>query len=215
MRSTRFSRLTVAAIVSAAGLLGAQAFAQSGWMGSGAGDAALQGSVQGRVVAVERQNGIVRIASGHRTLTLHGTPYQIADAQVGEFVGLDYRQYGNTLWLPDDGAATIGGGAGAFFGGGYGGSGASGGYGDEGQVNGVVGSLDLASGRFTVDGKPFRSHPASLQGVLPGQFVSFSYQRIGNANWVASDTGSTGVFGNGSYGSGNVGGSGSGDGWMR
>lgn len=165
----------------------------------GYGDKAVEGTIHGTVRSLNLERGLVRVSSGAGTMTLHATPEQLADVELGAIYDFDYAKYGNWLWMTSSGGGYSGGG-------GFGGSGFSGDdFGSEGTVSGVVTRLNFERGLIFIDGRPYRTHPADLQGVLPGQLVSLSFRQIGNANWLEGYGGFGGGIGGGGFG-GNIGG---------
>lgn len=137
------------------------------------------GAVQGTVRSIDFRNGVLRISSGNRLIYLHAKPDQLAAFQPGDQVDVDYDNFAGVLWL----AGETGGGAGAAVGGAEN-------FALSGTVSGTVAALDKSRGRVTLTGAmrdhTFLAHPDDIRDLIPGQFVSLTYERIGNTDWVSS-----------------------------
>ncbi|MGI5865837.1 MAG: hypothetical protein ACOX6T_27795 [Myxococcales bacterium] len=174
----------------------------------GFGDKSVEGTIQGTVRSLNLERGLVRVSSGAGTVTLHATPEQLVDVELGAIYDFEYAKYGNWLWMT--------GSAGGFGGGGFGGAGFAGDdFGSEGTVSGVVTRLNFERGLIYIDGRPYRTHPADLQGVLPGQLVSLSFRQIGSTNWIEGYGGFGGGIDGGGFGGSAGGGFGGSGGAVR
>ena len=138
------------------------------------------GAVQGTVRSIDFRNGILRISSGNRLIYLHAKPDQLTAFQPGDQVNVDYDDFAGVLWLSGEtgGAAGPAGSVGAEN------------FALSGTVSGTVAALDKARGRVTLTGAmrnhTFLAHPDDIRTLIPGQFVSLTYERIGNTDWVSS-----------------------------
>ncbi|HUB08765.1 MAG TPA: hypothetical protein VMB50_17290 [Myxococcales bacterium] len=154
----------------------------AGGLGGEYGDLSSSGTVHGIVKHRNFARGLLEIASGARTVTIHATPDQLTDFRVGDDVDVDYDDYAGVRWL-SDGGGSAGGALGGGLGYGYGGS-----YAEEGTTSGSVANVDTSRGilrlREAGGTRTFHAHPEDLQDVIPGQFVSVTYERIGGAAWV-------------------------------
>ncbi len=136
------------------------------------------GAVQGTVRSIDFRNGILRISSGNRLIYLHAKPDQLAAFQPGDQVNVDYDDFAGVLWLSGEPAGGTAGTAGAEN------------FALSGTVSGTVAALDKSRGRVTLTGgmrnHTFLAHPDDIRDLIPGQFVSLTYERIGNSDWVSS-----------------------------
>ncbi len=169
----------------------------AGGLGGESGTLSSGGTVHGIVKHRDFSRGILEIASGSRSIAIHATPDQLTDYRVGDDVDVDYDDYAGVRWLSGGGGA-VGEGIGGSLGG-------NGSYGEEGSTSGTVASVDTARGIVRIQEvhgvKSFHAHPETLQDVIPGQFVTLSYDRIGRTAWVEDieqgGTGGTGFRGGG------------------
>lgn len=132
------------------------------------------GVVQGTVRAINFRAGILEINSAGRTVSLHAKPDQLADFQPGDLVSVNYDDFAGVLWL----ASAAGEGMGNQN------------FAISGTVTGTVSGINKARGYLTVMG-PTRNHtflasPLDIKNLVPGQFVSLSFERIGGTDWVSS-----------------------------
>ncbi|MHB8420439.1 MAG: hypothetical protein ACYDCL_20390 [Myxococcales bacterium] len=151
------------------------------------GNLSSSGTIHGIVRRRDFARGILVIASGDRTVNVHATPDQLTDYRTGDRIDLDYDDYAGVRWL-SGGEGSTGGGLG------YG----EGNYAEEGTTSGTVASVDSSRGlvriREAQGTRTFHAHPEELQDVIPGQFVSLTYERIGRAAWVEQiDQGAAGI----------------------
>lgn len=137
------------------------------------GQAAEIGSIQGTVRSVDFGNGLLRVAGGNRTLTVHARPDELAEFRPGDQVSLDYSDYAGMLWIASGGSGVS---AQEFA--------------ESGTVSGIVTGLDKSRGRVTLQGparaETFLGHPEDLQSLIPGQYVSITFERVQNNDWVQS-----------------------------
>ncbi len=146
--------------------------------------AAETGVVQGTVRAINFRAGILQINSAGRTVSLHAKPDQLADFQPGDLVSVNYSDYAGVLWLSESGQAA-GTGNQSFA--------------ISGTVTGTVSALNKSHGYLTIMGpthnQRFLANPEDLKNLMPGQFVSLSFERIGGMDWVSSIQSAPGAAG--------------------
>ncbi|MHB8417657.1 MAG: hypothetical protein ACYDCL_06250 [Myxococcales bacterium] len=135
------------------------------------------GVVQGTVRAINFRAGILQINSAGRTVSLHAKPDQLADFQPGDLVSVNYDDFAGVLWLASNlGEAT--------------GTAGNQSFAISGTVTGTVSGLNKARGYVTLLGPTrnhvFLAHPLDIKNLMPGQFVSLSFERIGGTDWVSS-----------------------------
>ncbi len=133
------------------------------------------GVLQGTVRAIDFRAGIMEVSASGRTIALHAKPDELASFHSGDLVSIDYDDYAGVLWLASHaGGATMG----------------NQNFAISGTVSGTVTGLNKARGYVTVLGstrtRTFLAHPSDLLDLVPGQFVSLSFERIGGADWVSS-----------------------------
>ncbi len=134
------------------------------------------GTVHGVVQRLSFPRGLLEVSTARGTIAVHGTPDQLSDYRIGDRVDVDYDDYAGIRW--------ISGGGGGMGIGGYG----EGSYAVQGRAAGVVSHVNAARGTMTIGGaegpRIFHAHPDDLQDVIPGQFVSLDYAKVGGARWV-------------------------------
>jgi hypothetical protein len=134
------------------------------------------GVVQGTVRAINFRAGILEINSAGRTVALHAKPDQLADFQPGDLVSVNYDDFAGVLWLASNlnEGTPIG----------------NQNFAISGTVTGTVSALNKARGYLTLMGpnrnQTFLAHPLDIKNLVPGQFVSLSFERIGGRDWVSS-----------------------------
>jgi len=156
------------------------------------GQVAVTGHVKGVVSNIDYGTGQLSISTGgNETFTLRGTPMQLAGYRRGQVADLNYNKFGNSRWLSSSG-----------------GEAQPGSFARSTTVNGTVSSLNKAEGTVTMSlgggqSSTFQAHPDKIQQLVPGQFISLTYQRIGQQNWVSElgESGSSGSSSSGSEGS--------------
>lgn len=191
---TRLARFVAGAALPLSLFLARPALGQlaGGSLGGESGTLSASGTVHGIVRHRDFARGRLDVASGSRTVTLHATPDQLTDYRVGDDVDLDYDDYAGVRWL-SGGAGSSGGGLD-----GGGGLGAAGSYAEEGTASGTVAGVDSAHGllrlREARGTRTFHAHPEDLEDVIPGQFVTVTYDRVGPAAWAEEiDQGGYGI----------------------
>lgn len=136
-------------------------------------DLAVSGQVRGVVREVNLQEGQLTMAAGGESVTLQAKPTQIIGLRPGEQFVASYANYGGNLWLMENldqgDVAQFGRSANAV--------------GTVEKVNKVNGQLTLATAGGS---RTFRAHPQDVQDLLPGQYISLSFQRIGGNQWISS-----------------------------
>ncbi|HUB06096.1 MAG TPA: hypothetical protein VMB50_03805 [Myxococcales bacterium] len=148
---------------------------QAGSMASSGMTPAETGVVQGTVRAINFRAGILEINSAGRTIALHAKPDQLADFQPGDLVSVNYDDFAGVLWLASNmNEGSIG----------------NQNFAISGTVTGTVSALNKARGYLTLMGptrnQTFLAHPLDIKNLVPGQFVSLSFERIGGRDWVSS-----------------------------
>jgi hypothetical protein len=150
---------------------GGQAGAQA--QAGAQGEAALQGQLQGLVRDVAWEEGVVKLDTGNNLVTLQGTPGQVRSMRQGEQAQLSYVKYGDELWIvgpqqPSNVANVA----------------------RQATQTGVINKLDKNEGTLTLssasDNLTFRAHPQMVEQLVPGQFISLTYQNVGDTNWVSN-----------------------------
>jgi hypothetical protein len=138
-----------------------------------AGDLAIQGTLRGVVRNVDLNRGVVNLATGRGAVSFRAKPNQIANLRPGDQLTANYVSFGQTMWLVDglDEAAN-----GKQFG-------------RSGQVTGNVVAVDKVNGRIAItsgeaQARSFLAHPQEVQNVLPGEYLTVEFQRIGESDWV-------------------------------
>lgn len=146
-----------------------------GQMGAQAGN---QGSVQGIVQRSNVNKGTVQLLTNQGTMTLRAKPDQIASFKPGDVVLLSYGSFGNSKWVT------------SYLGPQYQGAGQRLGITQGGTVAGTVSQVNRNTGQLTIntaEGKrTFQAHPAELQGLVAGEQVNLSIERVGNSEWASS-----------------------------
>lgn len=142
----------------------------SGTQGVGS-QAAVRGLVQGTVGNVNFSKGTLTLNTGNGATTIRGTPGQLQNFRKGEFTSIPFADYAGNRWLvsspsqlqPQTFARAV-------------------------TVTGVVKNVNKSGGKLMInrDGKTvtYNAHPQTLQSVLPGQFVSITYEQVGNVDWI-------------------------------
>lgn len=132
---------------------------------------ATAGVARGSVIELDLPAGTLRIQAGRSTMTLEGTPAQLVGLNPGDVVEFPYVNYDGNLWL----SPQVGSGRSELYGT----------YANQGRIVGTVQAMDLGRGQLTVQGVRFRVHPALLQNIQPGMFVTVEYTDVGGVSWAA------------------------------
>lgn len=130
------------------------------------------GIIRGTAVGVDLPEGVLFVRTAYDVVGLRATPSQLAGINPGDLVQFPYDNYLGNLWL----SPQVGGASAAF----------SGVYGNEGRYTGPIEFLNKGVGLIVIDGQPFRIHPAQLQQLVPGQFVSLRFVSVGPVEWVTT-----------------------------
>jgi len=130
------------------------------------------GTIQGTVESLNLARGTIEVSTGGDTLVMHAVPNQLAQLSPGDNVSLDYDSYKGVLWVTSD----LEGGDSEM----------SGKFAHHGTVSGAVTSMDKPKGLITIRGRSYHVHPSKLSGVVPGEFVSLQFAKVGDANWASS-----------------------------
>ncbi len=137
------------------------------------GRAAVSGHVRGAVTRVDYGLGEIIVAlGGGESIALRGTPAQLADFKRGEVADLSYEKFGDSRWLSQMGQSAI-----------------SGSFARTTTVTGAVSAVNKADGRVTLnlgtgESATFDAHPDAIKSLVPGQFISLTYDRVAQRNWV-------------------------------
>lgn len=131
------------------------------------------GRVRGTIIRIDVGAGEMAVSvAGGEAVVLHGTPSQLAEFRRTEVADVEYELLGAKRWLTEGselGSTTD--------------------YAQEATVSGAITSIDKAEGRVTLTtglGKTttFLAHPDAIRSLIPGQFVSVTYQRVARRDWV-------------------------------
>ncbi len=140
----------------------------------GFGERSETGTIHGIVEHLSYPRGLLSISTSRGVFMIHATPDQLTDYRLGDRVDVDYDDYAGVRWISGGGGGAGGPGEGT--------------YAVSGTASGVVSRVDAARGTVTLGGaagrRLYHAHPDDLQDVVPGQFVSLDFERIGNARWI-------------------------------
>jgi hypothetical protein len=133
--------------------------------------AAVRGQLEGVVEHVDLPDGVLRLTTGTGTVTVRGTPSQLAPLLPGAMVTLHYALVGGIPWLEGMDEAVP---PGAFSG--------------VETLTGTVQAVEEATGLVTVrqDDRVYtlRGHPDALRPLVPGQPVSLTYENVQGVPWL-------------------------------
>ena len=126
------------------------------------------GVIHGRVTHVNVPQGIVILRSRQGLVRLFASPSQLAGLNLGDRIRLPYASYDGELWLTSQ----------------FGQSQFWGNYAQQVRFTGRLQQVNRGLGVIVVDGRRIRSHPAELQGVVPGDVVRIRAVLVGGVPWV-------------------------------
>jgi hypothetical protein len=133
----------------------------------------LHGHLRGTVENLNLSTGQVWVNANGREVMLRGSPRQLAALTPGESVRVGYGMFGTSPWILWTGQSEqmppqV--------------------YGNVGNAMGTVTGINKSSGLIEVatasGNELFQAHPRQIQTLTPGEFVSLSFARVGNADWV-------------------------------
>ncbi len=128
-----------------------------------------QSVVRGEVVALDYGAGTITVASEGERRTLRATPDLLRGVSPGQAVALPFRVFGSEAWVSPRSAGEP-----------------SASWAIRGTLAGPVARVDRVRGLLTIGDITFRSHPAYLLGVAPGERVAVEFANVGGADWVLS-----------------------------
>ena len=142
-----------------------------------AGKAAVSGHVRGAITRVDYGMGTLTVAlGGGESMVLRGTPAQLSNFKRGAVADLSYDKFGDSRWLSaaEGQSAQLGGN-----------------FARTTTVTGAVSSINKADGTLTLalgsgQSATFEAHPDTIKSLVPGQFISLTYDRVAQHNWVKS-----------------------------
>lgn len=139
-------------------------------------EAAQRGLIQGVVKKIDFTKGTLSLsagAKGGKAMELKGTPGQLQMFKQGEFASVNYVTYAGNNWL-----AVMEGPMNAQS------------FTRAATVVGAVQDVNKAQGTLTISqaGKSLqlKAHPITIEPLVPGQFVSVTYQQVGQQPWLQS-----------------------------
>lgn len=139
---------------------------------------ALSGHVRGTVTSIDYGLGQMTVSlGGGDAIVLRGTPGQLREYRRGSVADVSFEKYGDSRWLSGVGEGEFGE------------------YSRTTTLSGAVSSVNKADGTVTLSlgsGRiqTFRAHPDEIRSLVPGQFISLTYDRVASHNWVTSVEGS-------------------------
>ena len=142
--------------------------------GSMGGKAASRGHVLGTISSVDYGLGHLSITvGGGELITLRGTPAQLMNFKRGQVADLSFEKYGDSRWITGASSEALGN------------------FARTSTVAGTVSSVNKADGRVTLSvgsglTETFQAHPDAIKSLVPGQFISLTYDRVQRENWVRS-----------------------------
>ncbi|MCG5052916.1 MAG: hypothetical protein KA712_08145 [Myxococcales bacterium] len=136
---------------------------------------AVQGNVQGEISKVDFQKGEVTIKTPEGSSKYMAKPNQIAGLRTGEQIQAPFAVYGDTTWLASHMDQQARGRQ----------------FGRTGQATGDIRELDKTKGTLTLSTSSekdmtLQAHPGEIESLLPGQFVTVEFYRVGRTDWVQS-----------------------------
>lgn len=134
---------------------------------------ALQGVLRGVVSSVDLDQGTLTIRTDRGTATFRAQPRQLVGVRPGEQYAARFTHFGEQMWLADEAPSAQ----------------PLPQFGDAQNLTGILVDIDRTNGAMALATAPnetwiFLAHPSDLQQLVPGQYVSVSFQRIGSAYWL-------------------------------
>jgi hypothetical protein len=127
------------------------------------------GTVEGVVEALRLSEGQVVISTETGAVTLHAQPGDIAHIHTGDRVHMAFQDVEGERWLLPQQARRAR-------------------YGTTITMAGNISNVDKRRGVISMGARTVRAHPAQIERIIPGQFLTLHYAQIGGEDWLTHVT---------------------------